>query len=194
MNRQQRRKLEREKAKIQQRAHSSIDFKRVIDSDRSHFDFEKSIPLASEWESFQVVDKDQRQDFEHQVREFGEIIKVLDETYPPRIEHVVVLKPFPYPSSDEMAKACSTMLSKYSPHNYYAIITATPPAGYDGSVEGQKAVGWYFFTYFRESEHSRNVRQEFISGLRRKLELGVFDEATKSLILRDLKLSKYVNR
>lgn len=194
MNRQQRRKLEREKAKLQKRAHNSIDFKRQIQSDLSVLNFEESIPLSAEWENIQLVNSNQRQAFEQQVREFGELIAVIDETYGPRMEHVLVLKPFPYASSDEMAKACVTMLSKYSPHNYYAILTVTPPELYDGSSQHQKALCMYILNYFRESERGRKARNEFIDILCQKIELGVFDESTKRHILRDLKLSGYVNK
>lgn len=195
MTRQQRRKFERNKSKYNDRSHSSIDFKGLgtYRIDESFITFEESLPLESEWMFVQIVNSDDRQEFEQSVREFGEIIAVSDKSYPPRIEHVVVLRPFPYGSSKEMSKACSTMLSKYSPHNYYAIIRATPPAWYDGSLEHQKCLSWNMVKYFRESSHGRDARKVFRLILCEKMKLGVFDEATKRRILKDLKVSGYVN-
>ena len=185
MNRQQRRKLEREKAKLLRRAHSGIDFKRLAQSG-SIFDATSSIALELECLSVHVVSSNQRQHFEQQVREFGELIAVYDKTFPPRIEHVIVFKPFPYMSSAEMSMACRTMLFKYSPHNYYVIITATLPADYDGN---QEALCHRILKDFRKSEAGRRARSEFIDVLCRKIELGIFDESTKMRIYKDLNLN-----
>ena len=193
MNRQQRRKLEREKAKLLRRAHSGIDFKRLAQSG-SIFDATSSIPLELECLSVHVVSSNQRQHFEQQVREFGELIAVYDKTFPPRIEHVIVFKPFPYMSSAEMSKACRTMLFKYSPHNYYVMLAVPPPEGYDGSLSHQKALCYGILKYFRKSERGKTAEKVLRDVICRKIELGIFDEATKMRICRDLKLSKYINK
>lgn len=177
MNRQQRRKSERSLIKKYVRTQKAIreqaGFTPLLNTTEGYsMDSLRKLD-GRELVNCQVVPSElSRQDFEMTLREFGEAIQAADTELPvPRVEYLVIVKPYPYKSKAEMEKTCKTILTRYSPYNFFALIAATPPEEYDpANKEHVLAFAHYFIERFRSMPGSVGILQGGLAGAQRRME------------------------
>lgn len=101
-----------------------------------------------------------RPSFELTIREFGESIQAEDLELPiPRIVNIFIYKPFPYESNAAMEKACHTILEKFSPYNFYLMVTGTLPKDIADTNENRTAFASYAVTTMLEEGRAEIIEK-----------------------------------
>lgn len=123
MNRQHRRKAEREYAKLYNRAERRVKTLAEKPQKRSHKEILGKICFPT---FVLVCDKTIKQhEIQCDIRGFADSIKEQDQILPPRMIFIQIIGEHSYDSDEALEKVCQTILNKASPYNLYHVIFET---------------------------------------------------------------------